>query len=97
MTVLEENRHTTVIIEHDPLLYEDAQEMTEYVSQAMRETAKEASVLLFALGADPCFKELVKNADMVSYFDEGPRAEARVVAKAVPRAQKSRTTLEAFS
>ncbi len=53
MTVLEENRHTIVIIEHDPLLYEDAQEMTEYVSQAMRETAKEAAVLLYAQGADP--------------------------------------------
>jgi hypothetical protein len=30
----------------------------------------------------------------VFYFDEGPRAEARVVARACPRAQ---TTLEAFT
>ena len=36
MTMLEENRHTIMIIEHDPLLYENAREMMEYVSQAMR-------------------------------------------------------------
>jgi hypothetical protein len=28
---------------------------------------------------------LVKNADRVFYFDEGQRAEARIVVKAVPR------------
>jgi len=97
MTVLEQNHHTIVIIEHDPLLYEDAQEMTEYVSQAMREASNDATVLLYAPGADPYFEELVKNADRVFYFDEGPRAEARVVAKAIPKTQKSQMTLEAFS
>ena len=35
MAVLEDSRHTLLIIEHDPLLYEDAEEMVEYVSQAM--------------------------------------------------------------
>ncbi len=79
------------------MLYEDAQEMTEYVSQAMRECAKEAAVLLYAPGADPYLEELVKNADRVFYFDEGPRAEARIVAKAVPKTSRSQTTLEAFS
>lgn len=97
MTVLEQNHHTIVMIEHDPSLYEDAQEMTEYVSQAMREASKDAAVLLYAPGADPYLEELVKNADRVFYFDEGPRAEARVVAKAIPRTQRSQMTLEAFS
>ena len=97
MTVLEQNHNTIVMIEHDPLLYEDAQEMAEYVSQAMREASNEAAVLLYAPGADPYFEELVKNADRVFYFDEGPRAEARVVAKTIPRTQKSQMTLEAFS
>ncbi len=97
MTVLEENRHTIVIIEHDPLLYENTQEMTEYVSQAMREASKEAAVLLYAPGADSYLEDLVANADRVFYFDEGPRAEARVVAKGIPKTQKSQMTLEAFS
>jgi hypothetical protein len=30
MTILEEARHTLIIIEHDPLLYEHVTEMTEY-------------------------------------------------------------------
>ncbi len=97
MTFLEQNHHTIVIIEHDPLLCENAQEMTEYVSQAMRETANDAAVLLYAQGADPYLEELVANADRVFYFDEGPRAEARIVAQAIPKTQKSQTTLEVFS
>ncbi len=48
-------------------------------------------------GGDPYLEELVKNADRVFYFDEGPRAEARVVAKANARAQRSQNTLEAFT
>lgn len=86
MTILKESCHAIVIIEHDRLINEDAQEMTEYVSQVMRKTA-----------ADPYFKELVANAERVFYFDEGPRAEARIVAKANPRTQRSQTTLEAFT
>jgi hypothetical protein len=31
MTILEEARHSLIIIEHDPLLYEDAQGIVEYV------------------------------------------------------------------
>jgi hypothetical protein len=34
---LEEASNSLTIIEHDPLLYEGAREMTEYVSQAMGE------------------------------------------------------------
>jgi hypothetical protein len=91
MTILEESHHSIIFVEHDPLLYEDAAEMTEYVSLALREAAKEAVVLLYAPGADPYFKELVKDADRVFYFDEGPRNEVRVLAKA------NQTTLEAFT
>ncbi len=97
MTILEEAHHSLIFVEHDPLLYENAAEMTEYVSQALREAAKGAAVLLYAPGADPYFEELVRNADRVFYFDEGPRAEARVAARGNPKAQRSQTTLEAFT
>jgi hypothetical protein len=42
MTILEENHHTFLIVEHDPLLYEDASEMVEYVAQHLRQTSREA-------------------------------------------------------
>ena len=32
MTILEENRHSFLIVEHDPLLYEDSQEMVGYLA-----------------------------------------------------------------
>ena len=97
MTILEEAHHSLIIVEHDPMLYEDAQEMAEYVSQALREAAKEAAVLLYAPGADPYFEELTSNADRIFYFEEGPRASTRLITKAHPKVQRSQTTLEAFS
>ena len=53
MTILEEAHHSLIIVEHDPLLYEDAQEMTEYISKAMRQASHEAAVLLYSTGTDP--------------------------------------------
>ena len=79
------------------MLYEDAAEIAEYVSQVMREAAKDSIVLLYASGANPFLEELIKNADRVFYFNERPRTEARIVARANPRTQKSQTTLEAFT
>jgi hypothetical protein len=97
MTILEEARHSIVFVEHDPLLYEDAAEMTEYVSQALRDAAKEAAVLLYSPGSDAFLEELARNADRVWYFDDGPRASPRLVTKAFPKAERSQTTLEAFT
>jgi DNA polymerase I len=52
MTILEEARHSLIIIEHDPPLYEDAEGRIEYVSQGLHDAAKEAAVLLYAPGTD---------------------------------------------
>jgi hypothetical protein len=43
MTILEENHHSFMIIEHDPMLYEDAKQMVEYVGQALKQTSREAT------------------------------------------------------
>jgi hypothetical protein len=97
MTILEQARHSLILIEHDPLLYADAREMIEYVSQSMRQAAQESAVLLYSPGADPFLEELVQNADRVWYFDEEPRAEKRIISKSNPRTHRSQKTLEAFS
>ncbi|MDD1753573.1 MAG: hypothetical protein LUQ38_10860 [Methanotrichaceae archaeon] len=55
MTILEEANHSLIIIEHDPLLYEDSQEIVEYIAQAMRQASHEATVLLYSPGIDPCW------------------------------------------
>jgi DNA polymerase I len=97
MTVLEEARHSLILVEHDPMLYEDAAEMVEYVSQGLHDAAKEAAVLLYSPGTDTFLEDMTRNADRVFYFDEGPRATTELISKAYPKAQKSQTTLEAFT
>jgi hypothetical protein len=47
MTILQENHHSFLIVEHDPLLYEDSQEMVGYLAQAFKQTSREATVLLY--------------------------------------------------
>jgi hypothetical protein len=47
MTILEEAHHSFIVVEHDPMLYEDAQEMTEYISKALKQASYEATVLLY--------------------------------------------------
>jgi DNA polymerase I len=97
MTILEEARHSLIIIEHDPLLYEDAQGIVEYVSQGFARCCKEVAVLLYSPGTDTFLEDMTKNADRVFYFDEGPRATTKLISKAYPKAQKSQRTPEAWT
>jgi DNA polymerase I len=97
MTILEEARHSLIVIEHDPLLYEDAEGMIEYVSQGLHDAAKDAAVLLYSPGTDTFLEDMIRNADRVFYFDEGPRATTKLISKAYPKAQKSQATLEAWT
>jgi hypothetical protein len=39
-------------VEHDPLLYEDSQEMVGYLAQALKQISREATVLLYAPALD---------------------------------------------
>lgn len=86
-----------IIIEHDPLLYENAEGMIEYVSQGLHDAAKEATVLLYSTGTDTFLEDMTRNADRVFYFDEGPRATTKLISKTYPKAQKSQMTLEAWT
>jgi hypothetical protein len=90
MTILEEPRYSLIIIEHNPLLYEDAAGMMELVSEAMRDAAKEVVVLLYSLCSNPFIEDLTRNADRIFYFDEGPRATTRLISKAYPKIKVGR-------
>jgi hypothetical protein len=82
MTILEEAPHSLILIEHDPLLYEDAREMTEYVSHALSDAAKEAAVLLHAQGIDPFSRTWCKMPTVCSTSKKAPRETPRLAAKA---------------
>jgi len=96
MTILEENHHSFLIVEHDPLLYEDAEEMVEYLAQALKQTSREATILLYAPALDPHLQKLTDLADRVFciYSEQAP-TKGRTKAEAkIPGAQ---ATLEAYS
>lgn len=97
MTILEENHHSFLIVEHDPLLYEEAKEMIEYVAQAMKQTSREATILLYSPALDPHLQKLAELADRVFCFYEMPKAPAKSRAKHDPKMQGAQATLEAYS
>jgi hypothetical protein len=95
MTILEENHHSFLIVEHDPLLYEDAGEMVEYLAQALRQTSREATILLYAPALDPHLQKLTELADRVfCIYSEQTPAKGRKAEAKMPGAQR---TLEAYS
>jgi hypothetical protein len=96
MTILEEACHCLIIVEHDPMLYEDSAEMVEYIQQALKQAAHEAMVQLYSLGIDLFLEDLAKGADRVIYFDEGPREKPKLSVKTWLK-MKDQKTLEAFS
>jgi len=60
MTIMEENHHSFLIVEHDPLLYKDSWEMVGCLAQSLRQTSSEATVLLLALALDPHMQKRVQ-------------------------------------
>jgi DNA polymerase I len=75
MTILEENHHSFLIVEHDPMLYEDAERrMVEYVAQALKQTSREATILLYAPALDPHLQEMTEVADWLFciYSEQAP-------------------------
>jgi hypothetical protein len=77
MIILEEARHSLILIEHDPLLY-GRRGADRVCPQAMRGAVKE-EVLFCSSGTDPFLEDLARNADRAFYFDEGPRAIMRLI------------------
>jgi hypothetical protein len=79
------------------MLYEDAEHMLEYVAQHMRQTSREATVLLYAPALDPHLEKMTELADRVFCFYEMPKATAKSRTKAEIKLPGSQATLEAYS
>jgi len=97
MTILEDNHHSFLIVEHDPMLYEDAEQMVEYVAEHLKQTSREATVLVYAPSLDPHLQKISELADRVFCFYEVPKAPARSRMSAEMKIPGSQSTLEAYS
>jgi hypothetical protein len=96
MTILEENHHSFLIVEHDPMLYEDAGQMVEYVGQALKQTSREATILLYSPTLDPHLDRMTELADRVFCFYEGERSPMKGRAKEDEKMSGAQATLEAY-
>ena len=70
--------------------------MIEYIQQALKQSAHEATVLRYSPEVDPFLEGLAKGADRVFYFEEGLRETPSLIAKTWLK-MKDQKTLEAFS
>jgi len=70
LTILEEAYQTLVIIEHDPLLYGEAEMMTEYISMALKDLSRGSAVLLYSPATDTYLDQMAARADRVCCFGE---------------------------
>ena len=70
--------------------------MVEYIAQALKQTSREATVLLYAPELDPHLQEMAELADRV-FCIYGEQAAAKGRGKAEARATGEQSTLEAYS
>jgi len=56
------------------MLYEDAGEMVEYLAQALKQTSREATILLYAQALDSHLQKITELADRVFciYSEQSP-------------------------
>ena len=64
-TILEENHHPFLVVEHNPLLYERARDMAGHIAQAMKQASREATILLYAPVLDRHLEAMAELADRV--------------------------------
>lgn len=77
------------------MLYEGAKEMVDYLAQALKQTSREATILLYAPALDTHLQKLTELADRVfCIYSEPAPAKARKAEAKMPGAQ---ATLEAYS
>ena len=68
--------------------------MVEYVAQALKQTSREATILLYSPALDPSLQKMAELADRVfCFYEEKARGRTKAEAR-MPGAQK---TLEAYS
>jgi len=70
--------------------------MVEYLAQALRQTSREATVLLYAPALDPHLQKLTELADRVFCIYEKRAAPAKA-GKAEAKTPGAQATLEAYS
>ncbi|MBN1431442.1 MAG: hypothetical protein JW931_01555 [Methanomicrobiaceae archaeon] len=71
--ILDESRHSLILFEHDPGLYDGEPELAEAVGMKCRETAEDAAVVLFHKRFDSALSMMERYADRVVVISEADK------------------------
>jgi hypothetical protein len=100
LSIADEAHHTFVFIEHDPTLYSESDEVGDCVSLALRELARESTVVLYSAGFDEQLRLIARRADRVFCVERiatrtvRPRREARGRVRFGPLSESQKTLEE---
>jgi len=70
LTILQEEYHSIIIVEHDPTLYDDAGEVKRVVPPIMRDVSRDSIFVLYAPKMDRHFAYLADTADHLICYDD---------------------------
>jgi hypothetical protein len=71
LQILRELYHTILFVEHDPSLYDGAEELADQVGHALKEAGERALVVLYAPRPDPSVEKMTRFATRVFYLAPG--------------------------
>ena len=69
MTILQENFHSIVILEHDSSMYDDAGEVKRVIPHAMKDVSRDSIFVLYAPKMDRSFSYLAHTADHLICYE----------------------------
>ena len=64
-TILKEVSHTVLLLEHDPTLFDGAEEMMSQIAGMLKDVGRESLVILYAPSIDRSFSVLMRQADHI--------------------------------
>jgi hypothetical protein len=67
-TILKEVSHTGVLLEHDPTLFEGAENMIPQIAGMLKDISRESLVILYTPSIDRPFSVLMRQADHIIEF-----------------------------
>ena len=67
-TILKEVSHTVLLIEHDPTLFEGAENMMPQIAGMLKDISRESLVILYTPSIDRSFSVLMRQADHIIEF-----------------------------
>jgi hypothetical protein len=68
LAILRESYHTIIFVEHDPTLYDGADDVVETVARALHDAGQSALVVMYAPRTDPAFDEITRFAHRVFHI-----------------------------